>query len=194
MIVSLIVAPVNDAPVAKLSFENNGGNIQFTDLSTDPKDASDGGIVSWDWNFGDGSSSDVKNPSHKYTEVGTYTVTLKVTDNGGLTAESQEVVNVEIIVSTETNIEIPSSVKLEQNYPNPFNPSTTIKFGLPEAGNVQLEVYNMLGQKIVELVNGRKNAGWHTISFDASQLASGIYIYRITSGNYVKTNKMLLIK
>ena len=194
MEVSIVVVPVNDAPVSSFTSIGTSSNFQFTDSSTDPKDATDGGIVSWEWSFGDGSSSDEQNPTHNFTEIGSYTVTLKVTDNGGLTSESQKIVIVETLVSTETDIEIPVAVKLEQNYPNPFNPSTNIKFGLPEAGNVQLEVYNMLGQKVAELVNGRKNAGWHTISFDASQLASGIYIYRITSGNYVKTNKMLLIK
>lgn len=111
-----------------------------------------------------------------------------------MTAESQEVVEVTTIVSTEDDILLPSSVELDQNYPNPFNPSTSIRFGLPEAGVVQLEVFNALGQKVAELVNSRKTAGWHTINFDASQLASGIYIYRIKSGNFVKTNKMLLIK
>ncbi len=194
MDVSIVVVPVNDAPVAAFTSEGTSSDFQFTDSSSDPKDVNDGGIVSWSWDFGDGSSSDEQNPSHNYTEIGTYTVTLTVTDNGGLTAESQEVIEVKTIVSTEEDMQLPSSVELGQNYPNPFNPSTSIRFGLPEAGVVQLEVFNALGQKVAELVNGRKTAGWHTISFDASQLASGIYIYRITSGNFVKTNKMLLIK
>ncbi|MBO6620979.1 MAG: S8 family serine peptidase [Balneola sp.] len=194
MEVSIVVVPVNDPPVAAFTSEGTSSEFQFMDSSSDPKDVNDGGIVSWSWEFGDGSSSDDQNPSHNYTEIGTYTVTLKVTDNGGLTAESQEVIEVKTIVSTEDDIELPSAVELDQNYPNPFNPSTSIRFGLPEAGVVQLEVFNALGQKVAELVNGRKTAGWHTISFDASQLASGIYIYRITSGNFVKTNRMLLIK
>ncbi|MEO9885229.1 MAG: S8 family serine peptidase [Balneola sp.] len=194
MDVSIVVVPVNDAPTAAFTSSGTSSDFQFTDASSDPKDATDGGIVSWSWDFGDGSTSDEQNPAHSYTEIGNYTVILTVTDNGGLTAESQEIVEVQTVVSTEDVTQLPTSVELDQNYPNPFNPSTTIRFGLPEAGAVQLEVYNALGQKVTELVNGRKAAGWHTISFDASQLASGLYIYRITSGSFVKTNKMLLIK
>ena len=189
-----MVVPVNDAPTAAFTSSGTSSDFQFTDASSDPKDATDGGIVSWSWDFGDGSTSDEQNPAHSYTEIGNYTVILTVTDNGGLTAESQKIVEVQTVVSTEDVTQLPTSVELDQNYPNPFNPSTTIRFGLPEAGAVQLEVYNALGQKVTELVNGRKAAGWHTISFDASQLASGLYIYRITSGSFVKTNKMLLIK
>ena len=98
------------------------------------------------------------------------------------------------VVSNETVGEIPSTLELDQNYPNPFNPTTNIRFGLPSSGLVNLTVYNMLGQKVAELVNDNKAAGWHTIAFDASKLSSGIYFYKIQSGNYVKTNKMLLVK
>tara|TARA_R110000868_G_scaffold306734_4_gene568173 strand:+ start:42859 stop:44208 length:1350 start_codon:yes stop_codon:yes gene_type:complete len=84
--------------------------------------------------------------------------------------------------------------KLSQNYPNPFNPSTNISFNLPSSGDVSLKVYNLLGQEVASLVNGRMNSGSHTVSFDASSLASGMYIYQLQAGSHLQTRKMLLIK
>ncbi len=89
---------------------------------------------------------------------------------------------------------IPERFALKQNYPNPFNPSTNIAFDLPETSEVTLSVYNMLGQKVMTLVNGRLNAGAHQVKFDASSLASGMYVYRIEAGSFVSTKKMMLIK
>ncbi len=83
---------------------------------------------------------------------------------------------------------------LEQNYPNPFNPSTTISFSLPEASEVQLNIYNILGQQVATLVNDVKNAGSYKINWDASNLSSGMYIYRLQAGSKVITNRMILMK
>ena len=83
---------------------------------------------------------------------------------------------------------------LAQNYPNPFNPTTTIRFSLPEAGNVKLTVFNILGQEIQTLINGFKGVGTHTVKFEATNLNSGIYIYKIEAGTFVQTRKMLLLK
>jgi len=90
--------------------------------------------------------------------------------------------------------ESPNRFTLNQNFPNPFNPSTTISYNIPESANVKLEVFNAVGQKVATLINGTQNAGSHTVSFDASNLASGIYLYKLTSGNQVKINKMTLVK
>lgn len=98
-------------------------------------------------------------------------------------------------VASEMIYELPEDFTLSQNYPNPFNPSTTLQFGLPEASQVRLEIFNLLGQKVSTLVAGDKmQAGWHSIQFDASNLSSGVYIYRIQAGEFVQTKRMLLIK
>jgi hypothetical protein len=89
---------------------------------------------------------------------------------------------------------LPAVYSLEQNYPNPFNPATNVEFSLPATSQVQLKVYNMLGQEVATLVNGTVVAGHHTVSFDGSHLASGIYLYRLVTGSYVHTMKMVLLK
>jgi len=86
------------------------------------------------------------------------------------------------------------SFRLDQNYPNPFNPATTISFTLPESSEVTLTVYNAIGQRIVTLVDRQKDAGSHSVTFDASELASGFYVYRIQAADFVKTRKMMLLK
>ncbi len=88
----------------------------------------------------------------------------------------------------------PTEFALSQNYPNPFNPTTQIQFTVPETGNVKLDVYNLMGQRVATLLNENVNSGSHTITFDASNLASGVYLYRLQAGSAVLTRKMTLIK
>lgn len=90
--------------------------------------------------------------------------------------------------------ERPRSVELYQNYPNPFNPETLIRYQLPEGGDVRLEVFDLLGQKVADLVNEQKSAGIYEVRFDASALASGIYMYRLVADGAVITRRMTLIK
>jgi len=89
---------------------------------------------------------------------------------------------------------IPIKYVLEQNYPNPFNPSTSIKYAIPEAMNVNLSVFNILGEKVMELVNSYQTAGNYLVSFNASNLASGIYLYSLSAGSSELTKKMILMK
>lgn len=89
---------------------------------------------------------------------------------------------------------LPIEFKLQQNYPNPFNPSTMIKFSVPERSNVLIKIYDILGGEVVTFVNEEMEVGWYTRVFDASGYSTGVYVYRMQTGNYVSTKKMLLIK
>jgi hypothetical protein len=89
---------------------------------------------------------------------------------------------------------IPKRFELRQNYPNPFNPKTNFEFDLPKSENVNITIYNMLGQEVKILLNEFKNPGTYRVDFDASSLSSGTYIYRIKAGDFVDTKKMILVK
>ncbi len=97
-------------------------------------------------------------------------------------------------VGDETGDQLPQKFELFQNYPNPFNPSTTIAFELPRAGRVTVEVYDLLGGLIERAELGTLSAGRHTYDFDASDLASGIYLYRVKAGGQSAIRKMALLK
>jgi hypothetical protein len=84
--------------------------------------------------------------------------------------------------------------KLYQNYPNPFNPTTTIRFGLPKAAHVRIEVFNIRGQRVAILLDERRETGYQSVQFDAGQLASGIYFYRLVTENYADLKKMILMR
>jgi len=100
----------------------------------------------------------------------------------------------DIYISAEDVELAPTEFSMSQNYPNPFNPSTTISFALPKASNVVLKVYNLLGQEVATLINGQMNSGSHNVRFDASNLTSGMYIYKIQAGSFTSTAKMMLVK
>jgi hypothetical protein len=89
---------------------------------------------------------------------------------------------------------IPKVYSLEQNYPNPFNPATTIRFSIPEAGTVNLSIYNLIGEKVADILNSELKSGSYEVSFDASALSSGVYFYTIEAGNFISTKKMILLK
>jgi len=109
---------------------------------------------------------------------------LKQVDTDG-SFEYSEVVEVEVV---------PDQYELSQNYPNPFNPSTTIRFSLPKETQLKINIYNMLGQEVAILVNEEKPAGSYNIIFNASQLSSGIYLYKLQAGSFIETKKLTLIK
>ena len=96
-------------------------------------------------------------------------------------------------VNYQGNLTI-TEYNLEQNYPNPFNPSTTIKIQLPQDGFVTLKVYDILGNEVTTLINEEKAKGRYEVNFNASSLASGVYIYKIQAGTFMNSKKMLLIK
>jgi hypothetical protein len=136
---------------------------------------------------GAGNSNSVK--KYSYTDNlsagGKYAYRLKQIDNTGEYTYSHIV---------EVDVTVPVEYSLSQNYPNPFNPVTVINYNLPMESSVQLNVYTITGELVASLVNEVQSAGSYNISFDASRLASGTYIYRIIANDFVKTNKMILIK
>jgi len=89
---------------------------------------------------------------------------------------------------------IPDVFYLHQNYPNPFNPITTIKYSIPKSSEVSLIVYNLIGQEVIRLVKDNQQQGNHQVKWDASNVASGIYIYRLQAGDFIQTRKMVLLK
>ena len=89
---------------------------------------------------------------------------------------------------------LPEKYSLSQNYPNPFNPVTTIKYSLPQSGDVTLLIYNLIGEEVARLVNGHQSAGEYNAEWNASKVSSGIYFYRLKAGDFVRTRKMVLLK
>jgi hypothetical protein len=116
---------------------------------------------------------------------GTYFYRLKQIDFGGQYEYSDEI---------EVEVNGPLTFALEQNYPNPFNPSTNIKYSVPENSFVKLSVYNLVGEEVSVLVNETVDAGFYDIAFNATNLPSGTYFYRLQTGNIVQTKKMVLMK
>jgi hypothetical protein len=140
-----------------------------------------------------GLSNSTKNYSYSDTKLqsGKYQYRLKMVDANGTFSYSS-------VESAE--VAIPKDFAVSQNYPNPFNPSTKIDYQVPVDAKVILEVYNIAGQKVVELVNSQMSAGYYTVDFGASKLASGVYIYRLaasdlaTGHNFSSIKKMMLLK
>jgi hypothetical protein len=98
------------------------------------------------------------------------------------------------VTSVDANADRPEMVQLHQNYPNPFNPTTTLSFSLPEASTVELSVHDILGRQIRTVIDGRMQAGTHTISFDASNLTSGVYMYTLRTGQQTLTRRFTVLK
>ncbi len=98
------------------------------------------------------------------------------------------------LTSVEDEESLPLSFKLDQNYPNPFNPSTIIRYSLKDDSFVSLKVYNVVGQEVARIVNENQKAGRYEVNFNASNLASGVYIYQIKAGSFISAKKMVLLK
>ncbi len=134
--------------------------------------------------------------SGNISQPGNYTITVEAKDSLNNSEIQSFEIKVDGIISVYQSEEIssPSSFELFQNYPNPFNPSTTISYQLAEDSFVSLKVYDILGKEIKTLVNESKSAGKYTFNFDASDLASGVYFYRLQADNYYNVKKLLLMK
>ena len=136
---------------------------------------------------GHGNSNSPKEYSFTDAELlpGQYEYRLKQIDIDGSFEYSQII---------EITVGSPKDFSLSQNYPNPFNPATTITYQLPKSGSVTLKIYDMLGKEVMTLVHEQKEIGRYTVQFDASSIASGMYIYQLRVNDFISTKKMLLLK
>lgn len=129
------------------------------------------------------------------SEVINLSVTVTVKDSAKTSTSCTFLIRVKNTTGVEKSEgQLPKSVNLYQNYPNPFNPSTTISYSISSGVDVTLSVFNTLGQKVAELVNGDKDAGSYNVTFDARGLASGVYLYRMRAGSFVQTRKLVVLK
>jgi hypothetical protein len=195
----------NPLPVELSSFtaSNQGRNIQLnwetkTEKNSDRFEIQRSSVGNLNWAVvGSVKAAVLSNSTKNYSfsdtklQSGKYEYRLKMIDNNGSFSYS----------SVETaEVAVPKDFAVSQNYPNPFNPSTKIDYQVPIDAKVVMEVYNIAGQKVVELVNQEQSAGYYTVDFGASKLSSGIYIYRlsasdkITGNNFSSIKKMMLLK
>jgi hypothetical protein len=163
---------------------NSGFEIQRGQMS-DVKSQTDWRAVAFVEGMGTTTETTNYTFSDQINNPGNYVYRLKQIDFDGSFTYSQLV---------EVNISSPIDFALYQNYPNPFNPSTTIKFALPKTANVELSVYNSLGEKVADVFKGELKEGYHEIEFRAESLASGIYFYRLKSDSFISIKKMVLMK
>jgi hypothetical protein len=159
------------------------------------------GVQSWLWDFGDGMTSTERNPSHTYALPGAYTVTLTVTGLTGTSIEKKvRLVRVRTSVDVREEEKYPGSPQLSQNYPNPFNPVTNIEFTLPQAGLATVRIFDLLGREVVALLHQLKSPGTHSVDWDARNVASGVYFFRLDftptnlPASFVAVKKMILIR
>jgi hypothetical protein len=104
------------------------------------------------------------------------------------------VINATATGITPTGSGIPKEYKLEQNYPNPFNPTTNIKFDIPMSGNIRIVIFDVIGNELQPILDNVLQAGSYSIQFNATNLSSGLYLYKLISSDYSETKKMMLIK
>lgn len=128
------------------------------------------------------------------TDTGWSLANVNVRDEQGALGGLQFWVYVDFVTGVEPIPGIPTEFVLSQNYPNPFNPTTTIAYSIPQASEVRLTVYNLLGQEVEVLVNEYQHLGNYKVAFDGQSLPSGIYFYRLTAGNYTATKKFIILK
>jgi hypothetical protein len=193
----------NVLPVELSSFVSviNGNNVTLNwSTSTETNNSGfdiERSAVNGSWSkIGTVSGNGTSTTPHSYSftnravATGKYNYRLKQTDfNGNFTYHN---------LGNEVNIGVPEKYDLSQNYPNPFNPSTKINYDLPTDGKVSIKLFDMSGKEVASLVNEVKTAGYHTVNFNASNLSSGVYFYRISveanGNNFTATKKMMLVK
>jgi len=168
-------------------------------MAVDFTDESSGVATFWHWDFGDATTDTLQNPSHTYTSVDTFTVTL-ITGNSCSRDTLVMVDAVKVIAVSAVGEMAPARYSLEQNVPNPFNPMTTIYFELPEPATVRLQVFDISGRLVRNLLNGaslgagRQDVVWNGKDDNGQQVAAGVYFYHLSSGSFNQTKRMVLVK
>lgn len=125
-------------------------------------------------------------PTHSLTLL----ADVLVNDGGSMSLVSKSTA----WLSTPASLEKPLTYALEQNYPNPFNPSTMIKYQIPQSGHVLMRIFDVMGREVKTLLDQEMEAGYHQITFDASQLATGVYFCQLRSRGFLQTKKLLLVR
>ncbi|GAB4185311.1 MAG: hypothetical protein Kow00108_22810 [Calditrichia bacterium] len=200
------VTPVNDLPVfSELpdTVQLNSGEILrlfLPDYISDVEDPFDSLAFTFDYNPNEITVSfdplkDTVEISVVSQTYGSTWLKIRVDDRDQGTATDSIYFVLNSILSVEdAQNSIPKTVELMQNYPNPFNPTTTIRFGLPKADHVTLELYNISGQRVAVLMKEQRKAGYHSVTFDFSDFATGLYFYSLRTSERTLVKKMLLIK
>jgi len=198
----------NDGIVFPIDVAINDSKLYFTDNGTDMvyKSDLDGTNLSTLVNVGGnpvGIAVDGTNQKVYYVKEGSIqsvdltggTPVTILDSNDGIVFPLHLAILGESSIGVEDNLQdIPAFFKLSQNYPNPFNPVTTISYQLPKSEFVNMSIYNVAGQLVETLLNGHKNAGYHSVLWNASGVSSGLYFYRIEAGEYTETKKCLILK
>ena len=179
------------APAALFDFAVDGNTVTFFDFSDF---ASEGWIIEeWAWDFGDGNTSSEPSPTHTYAADGVYQVSLVITTDIGTESEP---FTAEIQIGSLSNLDLnnPNAFGLIKNYPNPFNPSTTINYLVSDAGNVTMDVYDVNGQLVNQILNSYHVSGQHSIAWNANNLSSGMYYISLHQGLKTDQMKVMFIK
>lgn len=182
-------------------------NVQNFSFSPNNLNANVGDTIKWVWVSGSHTTTSTTiplaamtwdQPIDAFDITYSYVVTVSGVYNYKCTPHELMgmvgVINVQSPTIIKQNENISLTYSLKQNYPNPFNPTTNISFSIPKSGFVKIAVYNEIGKEIETIVNQNMNEGSYTVNYNASKLSSGIYFYRISSGDFSDTKKMLLIK
>ena len=185
-----VIAPTSGQYTLSLASENGTANLWIDDVQVITAPATSTSLA-----FTGGEAKKIK-VEYVHT-TGTASVYLRWAGSNPSNVIHEDFLRADqdvLDLSSESITEAPTEIKLLQNYPNPFNPSTIISYQLPIDGHVNLKVFDVLGREVAALINGRKTAGHHSVTFDASGLSSGLYFYKIEFGGNVISRKMMLLK
>jgi len=178
---------------------SQSGDLGLAPFAVDFTDQSTGGATTWLWDFGDGATDSVPDPSHVFTTPDTFTVTLIAGNGCGL--DTLVVEGAVKVAGISAAPELPpASYRLGQNVPNPFNPVTTIWYELPEPAAVRLQVFDVSGRLVRTLENGgvrgpgRHEAVWDGRSDAGRRVSAGVYFYHLEAGDFTMTRRMTLVK